>query len=199
MLIFGASGHAKVVIESLISQSIRIDGIFDDDETKTKLLSYDIIGKYDRNFKSSEPIVVAIGNNEIRKEIVKNIYHKFGIVIHQSCLLSKSARIEEGTVIFQNTVIQPDVQIGRHCIINTSSSVDHDCILGDFVHVAPNSVLCGGVEIGNNTLVGAGATILPNIKIGANVIIGGGSIISKDIPENSIVYPVRSIINDRNK
>ena len=44
----------------------------------------------------------------------------------------------------------------------------------------------GCIEIGDNVMIGAGVTILPNVKIGNNVVIGAGSIVTKDIPDNSV-------------
>ena len=40
--------------------------------------------------------------------------------------------------------------------------------------------------IGDNVRIGSNATILP-VKIGNNVIIGAGAVVTKDIPDNSIV------------
>lgn len=42
------------------------------------------------------------------------------------------------------------------------------------------------VEIGNNVFVGMGVTILRGVKIGDNCIIGAGSVVTKDIPNNTI-------------
>lgn len=44
----------------------------------------------------------------------------------------------------------------------------------------------GNVKIGNNVFIGANVTILPNVKIGDNVIIGAGSVVTKDIPSNTV-------------
>lgn len=44
----------------------------------------------------------------------------------------------------------------------------------------------GLVNIGNNVFVGASTTILPGVTIGDNVVIGAGSVVSKDIPSNSL-------------
>lgn len=46
------------------------------------------------------------------------------------------------------------------------------------------------IEVGNNVFIGGNTTILPNIKIGSNVIIGAGSVVTKDIPDNSIAVGV---------
>ena len=44
----------------------------------------------------------------------------------------------------------------------------------------------GCIEIGDNVMIGADVLILPNVKIGSNVIIGAGSVVTKDIPDNSV-------------
>ncbi len=46
---------------------------------------------------------------------------------------------------------------------------------------------CSPIEVGNNVFIGCNVTILPNVKIGDNVIIAAGSIVTKDIPSNSVV------------
>jgi acetyltransferase-like isoleucine patch superfamily enzyme len=43
------------------------------------------------------------------------------------------------------------------------------------------------VTIGDGAFIGASSIILPGIKIGSNSIIGAGSVVTKDVPENSIV------------
>lgn len=44
----------------------------------------------------------------------------------------------------------------------------------------------GIVEIGNNVYIGHGATILCNVRIGDNAIIGAGSVVTKDVPSNTV-------------
>jgi len=50
--------------------------------------------------------------------------------------------------------------------------------------------LQGCIKIGNNVMIGAHTMILPNVEIGDNVVIGGGSIVTKDIPGNSVAAGV---------
>ena len=45
----------------------------------------------------------------------------------------------------------------------------------------------GRVELGDNAFIGARALILPNVKIGSNCIIGAGCVVTRDIPDNSLV------------
>ena len=184
MLIFGASGHSKVIVDCLISKDIPILGIFDDDLEKRSILDIEVYGKYEETFLPSEEIIIGIGDNSIRKLIAERIKHRLGNVFHSSAIISNSAIIDYGTVVFQGAVIQSSTKIGKNCIVNTNASIDHDCEIGDFVHIAPNVTLCGGVSIGEGTMIGASSTIIPNIKVGKNVIVGAGSILISDVPDD---------------
>ena len=52
------------------------------------------------------------------------------------------------------------------------------------------TVIYGKITIGENCFIGCRTTILPNVKIGDNTIIGAGSIVTKDIPSNSVACGV---------
>lgn len=45
----------------------------------------------------------------------------------------------------------------------------------------------GTIIVGDNVFIGMDAMIMPNVKIGNNVVIGSKSIVTKDIPDNSVV------------
>lgn len=67
--------------------------------------------------------------------------------------------------------------------------MEHDVISG-MLNIKNNTNLYkdyfGTIEIGDNTFIGARVILLDNIRIGKNCIIGSGSIVTKDIPDNSI-------------
>lgn len=182
MYLYGASGHAKVIIDILNAQGIKIKGIFDDNENIKSLLEYPVI----KPIEIQSPLIISIGSNEIRKKIADEINVEFGSAIHPSAIISEYAKIGEGTVVMQNAVIQSSSTIGKHCIINTSASIDHDCEVGNFVHISPNAAICGNVSIGEGTWIGAGTTVIQGVKIGKWCIIGAGSVVTKDIPDNAL-------------
>lgn len=45
----------------------------------------------------------------------------------------------------------------------------------------------GSIEIGDNTFIGANATLMPNIRIGKNCIVAAGSVVTKDVPDGTVV------------
>lgn len=179
MYLYGASGHAKVILDILKDSKDSIEGIFDDNRNITDMLGYPVSAPT----KVKGPLIVAIGDNAIREKIAKSLTVEFGRAIHPSVLISDSARIGAGTVVMHGAIIQSCTQVGQHCIVNTGASIDHECKIGDYVHISPHATLCGNVEVGEGTWVGAGSIIIPGLKIGKWCVIGAGSVVSKNIPD----------------
>jgi sugar O-acyltransferase (sialic acid O-acetyltransferase NeuD family) len=189
MLIYGASGHGKVIFDCLRASGEKIDGFVDDDPEKTEFLGLPVFRIIDLNLKNVE-VVIGIGENQLRKTIAESLNVKFRTVIHPSSVVSPNSVIGNGTVVNTLSAVNSGSTTGKHCIINTMASVDHDCKLGDYVHIAPGAILCGTVTIGSLTWIGAGAVIRENITIGNNVLVGAGSVIVKNIPDNALVIGV---------
>ncbi len=186
MYLYGASGHAKVIIDIIKSMGQPIDGIFDDNLKTNNLKGF--IVKHHWNGES--PIIISIGYNEVRKRIAQRLSCKFAKAVHSSAIISPSVLIDDGTVIVAGAIINADAIIGKHCIINTGASVGHECIIDDYVHIAPHATLCGNVHVGEGAWVGAGATIIPGVKIGKWSTIGAGAVVIKDVPDNAVVAGV---------
>ncbi|MBX9837506.1 MAG: acetyltransferase [Silvanigrellaceae bacterium] len=190
VLLYGASGHAKVICSIYESNSIKVDSIFDDNLMVNNLNTYDVIGSYLAYYKIELKLLISIGDNKIRKTISKKILHKFSIAKHISALIDTSVKIGEGSAIFHNSTIQRDTVIGKHCIINTNAIIEHECFVDDFAHISPSATLCGNVRVGEGSHIGANATIIPNITIGEWCVIGAGSVVTKNIPDYSLVVGV---------
>ena len=186
MILYGASGHAKVIIDILKRLGKNINLIIDDNPKIKNILDIIVYQLIDVDI-TKEELIITVGNNKTRKLISENLVANFGKAIHPDSVIDSIVKIDDGTVIMAGTVINSSTTIGKHCILNTSSSIDHDCILDDFVHISPNAAICGGVEIGEGTHIGAGATVIPNLKIGSWCTIGAGAVIIKDIPDHATV------------
>lgn len=84
------------------------------------------------------------------------------------------------------------ITIGDNVTINTNFTLfTHDFVSGVFLNLynefLPSS---GKVVIGNNVRFGINCTVLKNVSIGDNCFIAAGSIVTKDVPSNSIVAGV---------
>lgn len=189
MYLFGASGHAKVIIDSLKASGKKISGLFDDNPNVKELLEYHVSGPFDEDRLGDNELIISVGLNHIRKKIVEKLPENihYGNAIHPSAIISPYASLGVGTVVMQGAIIQSSVFIGNHCIINTTSSVDHDCIIENYVHISPSATLCGAVSVGEGSQVGAGAVVIPGIKIGKWSLVAAGAVVLKDVPDNVLV------------
>jgi sugar O-acyltransferase (sialic acid O-acetyltransferase NeuD family) len=188
MIVYGASGHAKVIIELLELNNINNIVIWDD-ANKPDIWKYQVKKPSLQELQAGDSMVIAIGNNTARKKIAERYQNlaNFFPCVHSAAVISDRVKTDVGTVVMGGVVINPDTRIGRHCIINTSASIDHDCVLEDYVHVAPNATLCGDVYIGEGAHIGAGSVIIQGIKIGKWSTIGAGTVVIKDVPDYATV------------
>ena len=187
MNIYGASGHAKVIIEIMNSIGIPIDFIFDDNENIAEVLNHPVIHSFPEAALNSGT-VIAIGSNRIRKSVAEEFKGQIQEgIIHRSASVSESVKLGKGTVVMANASINAETVIGEHCIINTGSTVEHDCEIDDFVHISPNAALAGGVSVGEGSHIGIGAVVIPGINIGRWTTIGAGAVIIKNIPDYATV------------
>lgn len=200
IVIIGASGHGKVIADIAMLNGYKEILFLDDDQTKKKNGIYDVVGTtqdIDR-YKDHYDFMIAIGNNDIKKNI-NEILEKKGIIqpvlIHPKATIDPTVKIASGTVIMANAVINADTQIGKGCIINTAVTVDHDCNVSNFVHFSPGAHTAGTVEIGESTWIATGASIINNITIIDHCVVGAGAVVIDDINERGtyVGVPARRI------
>lgn len=90
------------------------------------------------------------------------------------------------------TILDPYlVRLGDHVSLSTCTLVGHDgsiSVLNKAYNVKLESV--GQIDIGDYCFVGTGAILLPGIRIGDRCVIAAGSVVTRDIPANSVVAGV---------
>lgn len=184
LYIVGASGHGKVVADIAMLNGYERIEFLDDNEKLTSCGNYPVVGKSKNAALYEGDVFIAIGNANIRQELMKSIDEKrIPVLIHPSATVAADSQIGKGTVVMAGAIVNPATQIGKGCIINTSSSVDHDCDIDSYVHVSVGAHIAGNVKIGKCTWIGAGATISNNVSICTNCTIGAGAVVVKDILE----------------
>lgn len=204
LLIYGASGHAKVIIDAVERGSqYKIAGLFDDDPKLhgSDCFSYRVLGGFETLEGASHrrcPLVIAVGSNDARCKLDERLSvlgWQFACVIHPSTHIGRGVTLGPGTVVMAGAVINTDTIVGRHAIINTGATLDHDCIIEEFAHISPGAHLAGGVRIGRLAHVGIGAVVIQGIHIGEGAIIGAGAAVVDDVPDHvtAVGVPARVI------
>ena len=198
IIIIGAGGHAKVVIEALRQAGNNVVGVVDTDAAKhgKDVLGVKVLGDESAMFgldPDNSQLANGLGPIELRRTIFERFRDKefrFVTVRHPSAVIADSAIVGEGAQIMAGAVIQPDAALGDNVLVNTRACVDHDCDIGHHAHVAPGATLAGGVCVGDGSLIGAGATVLENVRIGAACVVGAGAVVVGDVADGTTVVGV---------
>jgi UDP-perosamine 4-acetyltransferase len=197
IVIAGAGGHAKVVIDQL-----------------RRLDVYDLIGCVAQQGEGEicgVPIIgddsalpelrrsgvryafPAVGSNETRSRLsAKLTMLGFELItlISPSASVSGYARLGNGVVVMPGAVVQADTRIGDLTIVNTGATIDHDCWIGTACHIAPGCHLAGSVTVGDDSFLGVGTQVIDGIRIGSRCLLGAGSVVVSDIPDGSFALGV---------
>ena len=209
ILVIGASGHAKVIIDIIKKQAkYEIFGLIDSYKTKgTKINEHEILGTEEdlSNIIDANNIyggIIAIGDNWTRRKLYKkitslSINFEFITVIHPNVIIGENTIINSGTVIMAGSIINSDATIGKQCIINTKSSVGHDVVMKDFCSIAPGVTIGGDVLINKCSVISLGASIIECVEIGKHTVIGAGSLVNRNIRDYKIAFgvPAKEIKN----
>jgi sugar O-acyltransferase (sialic acid O-acetyltransferase NeuD family) len=202
-VLFGAGGHAQVLIDCLKCRQPSIALALLDPRSnlwKTSLLDVPILGSDEllpelirQGIRSFAVAVGSVGDCRRRQQLYKTaIAHALEplTIVHPSAVCSRWANLGAGTQILPAAVLNAGASTGINVIINSGAIVEHDCIVGDHAHVATGARLAGGVRVGAGAHIGVGATVKENIRIGDRAIVGAGAVVVRAVPARTVVAGV---------
>lgn len=195
IVIIGAGGHAKVVIEAVRAAALgRIIGVLDPSPPSHTVLGVPVIGMDDDlprlRAEGVATAILALGGNAMRLRVgerLRALGFALPAVIHPTAFVAPSASVGDGAVVMVRAVVGTDTAVGLYAILNTGAVVDHDGTIGVAAHVAPGCALAGNVSIGDRALVGVGSAVCPGVKVGHDAVIGAGSSVTRDVPADARV------------
>lgn len=197
LLIWGAGGHGKVVLDiARCAGCFDLIAFLDDDPAKAGRVFCDcpLLGGHTRLHQfAGSGFVVAVGDNRTRARCFAR-GREGGLIptklVHPTAIIASSVVIGTGTVVTPGAIINAGAAIGENCIINTGAIVEHDCRIESHVHISPRVVLGGGATVGTYAHVGIGAIVLPRATIGEESIVGAGAVVLKEAPAGRTVVGV---------
>ncbi len=129
-------------------------------EEKRKIIRQ-LLGSTKQNFLIEQPFMCDYGYNI---EIGENFYANHNLII-----------LDGNKVTFGDNVF-----IAPNCAFYTAGHpLDAEQRNKGLEYAKP-------IKIGNNVWIGGNVVVLPGVKIGDNCVIGAGSVVTKDIPDNSV-------------
>jgi UDP-perosamine 4-acetyltransferase len=193
VLIIGAGGHGKVVLDILrATPAYKPVAFLDADPALagTTLAGLPVLGQVNllpklRQQQKLKHAIVAIGDNRSRQSYIKNLRdHDFTLVsaLHPAAHISPTARLGQGVVVCPTAVVGTEAQVADGVIVNTGAIVDHECLVEDCVHLAPGSLLAGRVRVQQGAFVGLGAKVIQCLTVGPWSTVGAGATVIRDVP-----------------
>jgi len=201
-IINGVVGDAIILGKTEIADGTIIEGnviIGHPIERKMKIIR--AVGEFSLEESSKVSNGVRIG----RECIIRS-----GTVIYEDAVIGSHVRmghnvlIREGSTIGDNSLIgtgvilDGTVRIGNDVKIQSNVYLPHLTVIEDDVFIAPNVCFTNdpyppsgrlvGVKVEDEAIICANATILPGIHIGKRAVIGAGSVVTKDVPDNMVVF-----------
>lgn len=189
LIVFGAGGHARVVIDACRSQGMYAPVACLGESKHGSVLGVPVRSEHDAAQMlrdGTRHAIVAIGHNGTRERVARQavaLGFELATVVSAQAYVSPDASIGAGSVVMAGAVVQPGARVGGLAIINTGATIDHDCTLDEAVHVAPGATLCGTVAVGSRVWIGAGATVIENTAIERDAFVCAGAVVVRGVPE----------------
>ncbi|MGH7819064.1 MAG: DapH/DapD/GlmU-related protein [Candidatus Binatia bacterium] len=128
-----------------------------------------------------------------------------GVLVADFATVREEVEIGDETIIGRNVTIENRTTVGARCKIETNAYVSALSRVGDSCFIAPEVTFTnddylgrseerfrhhGGPILETGARVGANATILPGRRIGRDGLVAAGSVVTRDVPEKTVVMGV---------
>ena len=191
LIIFGAGGFSKSVLDSLNMNDFKIVGFID---------------KYKEGYHKGYPIIcdkldkiknkgkyfyfIAIGDPSVRRDFYLEA-KKYNLniinIIDSTAIVSNNVILGDGIYIGKMCIVNSDTEISSGVVINTRSLVEHGNFIGFCSNISTNVVLNGDVRVGECSFIGSCSVVNGQITIGDNSTIGSGSVVIRNVPNKVVV------------
>ncbi len=162
---------------------------------KTKIGKNCVIGPYTRIFDS----VIEDNSSVVRSEVEK-------AYIKENVSVGPFSRLREGTVLNEKVKIGNFVET-KKTVIGKNSKAQHltylgDATIGEDVNIGAGTITCNydgknkyPTHIGDGAFIGSNSSLVAPVKIGKNALVGAGSVITEDVPDESLALGRAKQIN----
>ena len=157
----------------------------DRDITVQKLYAYNNMHPLERDARRAaiRDLLGAVGRDCTVEQPLFCTYG-YNVTLGDNCFLNVNCKLmDSGKITIGNNVfIAPNV-----CLITEEHAMDVEQRLAGLEYAHP-------VTIGDNVWLCTGVLVLPGVTIGENSVIGAGSVVTKDIPANSLAVGNPSLV-----
>jgi acetyltransferase-like isoleucine patch superfamily enzyme len=135
---------------------------------------------------------------DVMKYIGKDVKLGKNVKIWHFSYIGDTSEIGDNTTIGSLVHIDYNVKVGRNCKIEGMTYIPPLTVIGDHVFIGPGVIFTNdpypastkmvGVQVESDVVICAGAIVKAGVHIGARSIIGMGSVVTKDVPVETVVF-----------
>ncbi len=115
--------------------------------------------------------------------------------IEPGAIIRNEVQIADSAVVMMGAVINIGAVVGEGTMIDMNAVLGARATIGKNCHIGAGAVIAGVLEppsatpviIEDNVMVGANAVVLEGCRIGANSVVAAGSVVTSDVPADSVV------------
>lgn len=200
ILVYGAGGHSKTVLDLLRSLGgYQVVGLVDDGvPVGEQVLGVPVLGGaeclaglFAQGVRQAVNAVGGIGNVEVRLGVfdrLQAVGFAFPTLVHPSAVLEPSVTLEAGVQVLALSYLSSDSRVGFGTLINAGCILSHDCQLGRVVNLSPGVRLAGRVRVEDEAQLGMGVTVNLDLTIGRRARVGNGATVKASVPAGAVVW-----------
>lgn len=198
LVVIGAGGYAKSVLDSVNRAYYHVQGFIDERLDKTEHLGYPVLAHSLDTLPDREAYCyfIAIGNNEKRKKWYTRLKERrlpLITVVDTSAMVSPQAELGEGCFVGKLAIVNSCAHIGNDCIINTRALIEHGCTVHDHANLSTNTVINGDVEVGCGSFIGSCSVTIGQLRIGNWSTVGAGAVVTHSVGDGVTVAGVPAV------
>jgi len=174
---------------------------------------YSIIGIPIKNGNRTLEQTVIGDNSLIRSHTIIYSGNKIGdnFQTGHGVLVRESNEIGRNVSVGSHSIIEHHVKIGNNVRIHSGAFIPEYTVIEDNAWIGPQVTLTNakypasslakkylsGPKIKKGAKIGGGAVLLPGVKIGKESLVGAGSVVTKDVPDRTVVAGNPAVWNNK--
>ena len=195
VVIIGAGAHGREILEILrqpATDRLEVVGFVDDNPSLHGQTIDDapVLGDwswFEGIDRREVGVICGLGFSKTRKPMAEKALAlglKFVNAISPFAVISPTAKLGEGVVIYANSTVCSGSIIGDHVAINAGVVIGHDTRVDAYGTLNPGVNLAGNVRIGEGCLLGIGCSVIQGMTIGEWSTLGAGAVVIRNLPDN---------------
>lgn len=179
-------------LSNLLNKNINTLEIIDDNNRVFKCDKKELLKIIEKNKLNNYKINYLCKNSKCNLLDYKNLNCR----IEPGAIIREGVILEDNVIVMMGAIINVGAVIGKNTMVDMGAVIGSKAKIGKNCHIASNVVVSGVLEpiakqeviIEDNVFIGANSVIFEGVRVGKDAIIGAGSIVTKDVPCNTLVY-----------